>query len=95
MQIDDEPEPPTGWQWLGGCCIGALLGAVGTPLAFLLLLCVIGFFAPDGDADGGPFWLLLCVPLGAFTGAIGFPIARLIFVLLRTKIRRHRHERRQ
>ncbi len=91
---DDEPEPPTGWQWLGGCCIGAALGAVGAPLAFLLLLCVIGFFTPDDNAEGSPLWILLCVPLGAIMGAIGFPMARLIFVLLRAKIRRRRTNRR-
>lgn len=90
--FDDEPEPPTGWQWLGGCCIGALLGAIGAPLAFLGLLGVLAYFDSGGDssAEGVPFFLLVSIPLGAIVGAICFPVARLIFVLLRAKIRRRK-----
>ena len=95
MKTDDyELEAPTGWQWIGGCFVGALLGAVGAPLAFLLLLCALALLAPGGDAQGALFWSLVSVPLGAIAGAIGFPPARLLFVVVRAKIRRGRKIRR-
>ena len=95
MEIDDEPEPPTGWQWLGGCCIGAVLGAIGAPLALVIFIWLTAYLQASSDAEGPSFLiLLLLVPLGAIVGALGFPIARLIYVLLRAKVNRRRQKRR-
>ncbi len=65
--------------WLGGCFTGCLLGAVGGPIAFVLLLFLQDWLVPNTDPDAGDgvlFWLVLSVPAGAIGGAIVFPIAR-------------------
>lgn len=81
----DEKHPLT--SWLGGCFTGCLLGAVGGPLAFLLLVFVLAWLTPDGDAEGSPFFFILSIPFGAIVGAVAFPIGRELVALLLAEIK--------
>ncbi len=90
MKTDEELEPPTGWQWLGGCLVGAVLGALGAPLALLLLFGLLAYFDPDGNAEAAPLLLLICVPLGAILGALCAPFLFVVSSFVQAKIRRTR-----